>query len=123
MLHVLGERASAIVFTRSTHPRAADPGAMAALARDITPSASVFIAEDIPQALDLSRSLTGEKDLLLATGSIFVVAGVREAWFAISPQSFAPGDWAAVAEPIRGNFSPMLHGPEQNPDVAIPDTP
>ncbi len=117
MLRILATRAAGIVVTRSTHPRAADPQNMAALARDIVPSVPVHITKDIPQALTLARSLASESDLILASGSIFVVAGVREAWLAVSPQDFSPCDWAHHAEPIRGNFSPMLPGPEYNPDI------
>ena len=118
MLHILGNRAAEIVVTCSTHPRAADPEAMAKLARDIVPSKPVSITRDIDQALDYTLSLAGDDDLILVTGSIFVVAGVREAWLARNPHDFAAHDWARVAEPIQGNFSPMLESQKQNPDLA-----
>lgn len=117
MLHILAQEADEIIVTRSTHPRAAHPADLARLAREINPSVPVHVAEEISEALLLALALADHEDLVLITGSIFIVAGAREAWQTLHPDAFPPHDWAHFSEPIRGNFSPMLAGPEQNPDL------
>jgi dihydrofolate synthase/folylpolyglutamate synthase len=107
-LQILGEGAAAIILTRSFHPRAADPARLYELARRLFPHTSLFLAEDVAPGLEVAQILADEADLILVTGSIFVVAAAREAWARQHPQALPPHDWAHVAEPIDGEFTPML---------------
>ncbi|NOX62396.1 MAG: bifunctional folylpolyglutamate synthase/dihydrofolate synthase [Chloroflexi bacterium] len=113
MLEVLAPRAAAIVVTQSFHPRAASPERLADLARRIVPDTPIHISPDVIPALDLAISLVEEKDMILGTGSIFVVAALREAWNARHPEAFPPDDWVHFAEPIDVGLTPMLYSPEK----------
>jgi len=113
MLEVLAQDAAAIIVTRSFHPRAADVATLARLARTIAPSTPVHITDDALPAIQLAESLAEPDDMILVTGSIFVVAATRESWLALHPHSFSPDDWVYQSEPIDGEFSPMLKNPEQ----------
>lgn len=73
------------IATRSYHPRAAESGRLLELAQhyDI-PSREIPAVEDaLAEALRLvdSGEINASPYLILATGSIFVVAGVRETWY------------------------------------------
>lgn len=66
--------------TQSIHPRAMSPAHLKELAKQFrVPVTSVSTVEE---ALDEALLAAGEDGLLLVTGSIFVVAGVKEAWMA-----------------------------------------
>ncbi len=108
MLTVLGDEADAIVLTRSFHPRAANPAELAHIARPFFPRKRIQITENTSSALEQALALAGPDDLILATGSIFVVAAVREAWAARHPRALPPEDWVHFCEPIDGEFTPML---------------
>ncbi|HHB91328.1 MAG TPA: bifunctional folylpolyglutamate synthase/dihydrofolate synthase [Anaerolineae bacterium] len=108
MLAILGRDAKAIVLTRSFHPRAADPRALDAIARELFPHKPLYLTEDAQPGLEIALSLAESEDLILVAGSIFVVAAVREAWARLHPESLRPDDWAFLAEPIDGEFTPML---------------
>ncbi len=108
MLEILGEEADAIIVTRSFHPRAAEPARLAATARSILPQKTIIATPDATPGLEQALALAEPDDLVLATGSIFLVAAVREAWIARAPHALPPTDWAHFAEPIDGQFSPML---------------
>ncbi len=108
MLAILGEDADAIILTRSFHPRAADPSRLYAAARGIFPEKALYLTEDAAPGLEQALSLAEEEDLILVGGSIFVVAAVREALARLHPQALPPDDWAFFAEPIDGQFTPML---------------
>ena len=117
MLQILGAEADAIIVTRSFHPRAADPAQLEQTARELFPGKLVILTEDAAPALEQALSLAGSDDLILVAGSIFVVAAVREAWAAIHPQALPPEDWVHFAEPIDGQFTPMLSSPKDE-DIA-----
>lgn len=68
---------SGVIVTAATHPRAADPALVAAAAGRA--GLTTERADDIAAALDRARALAGPRDLICATGSLFVVAAVREA--------------------------------------------
>lgn len=70
--------ASAVVLTRSRHPRSAEPEALAPAVRPLL-SGPLFITDDIPPALEQARSLAGPDDLICVAGSLFVAAAAREA--------------------------------------------
>ena len=103
MLEVLGPEAAVVIVTRSFHPRASDPSELADLARSVLPHTPVYVTANVPDALRLAGDLAGPNDLVLVTGSIFVVADVRESWNVLHPQAFPPDDWVHVAEPIGGD--------------------
>ena len=111
MLEVLGEEADTIILTRSFHPRAADPARLAPIVRTLFPDKPVILTDVSASGLQRALELAGPEDLILVTGSIFVVAAVREAWAALYPRSLPPDDWAHFAEPIDGQFTPMLTSP------------
>jgi len=99
MLEVLSPMADRIIVTQSYHPRAA---AAADLVAQLPAAARdrVEIEPEIPDALTSAWATAGKNDLICVTGSIFVVAGVRETW-ARWPEATLPlDDWAYSAEPI-----------------------
>jgi len=65
-----------VIVTRSIHPRAMAVAPLVAEFRKYGIEARA--AEDILSALRLALSLTGKKDLICVTGSLFVVAGAIE---------------------------------------------
>ncbi len=61
-----------IIVTRSSHPRAASiPVVTAEFSRQ---GINVKVAENVPQALSRARAQAGKADIILITGSIFIVA-------------------------------------------------
>ncbi len=108
MLEVLGERADVVILTRSFHPRAASPKRLLAIAHDLHMQEPVYVTEDVAPGLELAISLADDDTLILVSGSIFVVAAAREAWLAMHPHALPQDDWAHFAEPIDGEFTPML---------------
>jgi dihydrofolate synthase/folylpolyglutamate synthase len=87
MLDALLPRVSRLVATRSTHPRAAAPERIAALARERGCPAEV--SGDPAPALEQALSLVGPEDVLLAAGSLFVAGAVLEEWPAIRQKIFS----------------------------------
>lgn len=77
IVRALAPVASHVVATRAAHPRAvaAAEVATAAAAAGLPTS----IAHDVPEALVVARQLVRARDLICATGSLFVVAEVRAA--------------------------------------------
>jgi dihydrofolate synthase/folylpolyglutamate synthase len=80
-------QADPIVFaTGSRHPRSLAPGAVAGLFKDLgTPS---FEAPTPKEALVAALNEARADDLILATGSLFVAAEVREARLGIEPEVY-----------------------------------
>lgn len=64
--------ASAVVFTKAPHPRAADPEDLLARARALAPGLAARATEDPRAALRLARTTCDEGDLLVVTGSFFL---------------------------------------------------
>jgi dihydrofolate synthase / folylpolyglutamate synthase len=82
ILAELAPAASALVLTRSSHPRAwIDLEELAARAEPLLRDARtpLVIAPEVPAALEQARRLAGPGDLICVTGSLFVVAAAREA--------------------------------------------
>ena len=76
-----------VVFaTGSRHPRSLSPSAVAARFRDLGTSAEESGSPG--EALDRALAVAGENDLVLATGSLFVAAEVRETILAIEPEIY-----------------------------------
>lgn len=74
----LSPRVQEVVAVKSFHPRAIEPERLVELAESHGKPAR--IVADIPEALDVALKIAGDQQLVLATGSIFVVAAVQEAW-------------------------------------------
>jgi dihydrofolate synthase/folylpolyglutamate synthase len=75
-----------VFATSSRHPRSLSPDAVAARFKDLGTAAvkTASTAEALEQAL----AVAGENDLVLATGSLFVAAEVREAMLGIEPEIY-----------------------------------
>lgn len=86
---LLGEADRAIA-TRSRHPRAAEPAWLMARAAEL--GFSMQITETVAQALALALDWAGSEDLVCFTGSVFVAAEAREAWFALRDMPLPPFD-------------------------------
>ncbi len=72
MATLLAGRAAGAIVTRSRHPRAADPATLAAaLRREGCP---VEVAADLEDALQRARAMAQPRDLICATGSLFLAA-------------------------------------------------
>lgn len=79
MMHELIPSAKKVIVIQARHPRAADPHRLEEMASDL--GYEVTRGEDVSAALDLALEMAGPQDLICATGSTFVVAEAREAWF------------------------------------------
>jgi dihydrofolate synthase / folylpolyglutamate synthase len=78
------------IATRSRHARAAAPEWFQARARDL--GFEMDSSESIPEALDKALQAAGPRDLICCTGSVFVAAEAREAWFARQGVPLPPVD-------------------------------
>ena len=67
-----------LIAVKSFHPRAIDPDKLVEMAHRF--GHPVACIEDIPQAVQKALQLAGDGDLVLITGSIFVVAEARKYW-------------------------------------------
>ncbi len=67
-----------LIAVKSFHPRAIDPDQLVEMAHRF--GHPVACIEDIPQAVEKALQLAGDGDLVLVTGSIFVVAEARKYW-------------------------------------------
>lgn len=85
MAQALGEKADVIFATASRHPRSLTPAEVARLF-----SQSVTTADTAAEALRMALDSAGKKDLVLATGSLFLTAEVRESALGIEPEIY-PG--------------------------------
>ncbi len=74
------------VVARSRHPRAADAEEVAEAFR--TNGTEAVVAPDVGQALEQARAMAGDDDIVLATGSLFIAAEVREAVLGIEPELY-----------------------------------
>ena len=89
--------ARTVFAAASRHPRSLPPDELAQLFRDY--GAEAIAAATPAQALAQARSLAGEDDLILATGSLFLAAEVREAALGIPPEVY-PELLTGAAPPI-----------------------
>lgn len=78
MFRELVPQAASLILTRSTNPRAADPGILAGLAA--TFNVEPTITPDLPAALGEAHRRAHLADVICVTGSLFVVAEARAAW-------------------------------------------
>lgn len=70
-----------VVATESYHPRAMEVEQIVEIVVDI--NKPVRCVPDVADALSVALSLTDDNTLTLATGSLFIAAGAREAWTAL----------------------------------------
>jgi dihydrofolate synthase/folylpolyglutamate synthase len=80
MLNELKPAVHQIVATKSTHPRAADPEDLAALAEKL--NIKVVTCSSVEDAMIEAERLTNGSRIILVTGSIFVAAAARSVWMA-----------------------------------------
>jgi dihydrofolate synthase/folylpolyglutamate synthase len=73
VLRALAPRAERVILTRSRHERSAVPADLEPLARLNAPHAEVSIAEDVGVALESALSHARPSDMILVTGSLFLV--------------------------------------------------
>ncbi len=71
-------RVQHVIATRSVHPRAMDPQELVPLGAQF--ARPVQVIEPVEEALHAALTYAGETCLVLAAGSIFVAAAVRNAW-------------------------------------------
>jgi dihydrofolate synthase/folylpolyglutamate synthase len=71
--------ANRIILTKSIHPRAAKPEVI----QQVLPALScdTIIIEDVQQALEYTLEHAKKDDIILACGSVFIAAAIRESWF------------------------------------------
>ncbi|MEW5872473.1 MAG: folylpolyglutamate synthase/dihydrofolate synthase family protein [Chloroflexota bacterium] len=79
MFAELMPRVQQVIATRSYHPRAMEPELLVELAQRYGKPARVVGA--VEDALVEAIQQAGQEALVLATGSLFVAAGVRETWY------------------------------------------
>ncbi|MGV8027306.1 MAG: bifunctional folylpolyglutamate synthase/dihydrofolate synthase [Anaerolineaceae bacterium] len=79
MLNNFSKITRLIILTRSTHPRAAKPEIIQQILQTL--SCDTIIIEDIQQALEFALEQIQKEDIILASGSVFVAAAIRELWF------------------------------------------
>jgi dihydrofolate synthase/folylpolyglutamate synthase len=67
---------SELIVVKSFHPRAIEPAKLVELAKPF--NRPVHIVDHIPEALEKGLQLVGDNEVVLVTGSIFVVAEARK---------------------------------------------
>lgn len=87
MVQHLAKKAARVYATRSRHPRSLAAGSLGQLFR-AQGVADVIETDTVSQAVDLALQGAQPGDLLLAAGSLFVAAEVREAVLGIAPELY-----------------------------------
>jgi dihydrofolate synthase/folylpolyglutamate synthase len=85
LLRLLGPRADRVFLTRSRHERSADPATLEPLVRAAAPEAAVATFPDAPAAIEAALAAAHTDDMVLVTGSLFLV-GEALAWWRRSPR-------------------------------------
>lgn len=80
VLHALAPVAASIHLTRSHHERSAPPAELESLARAAAPEALVAVQPDVVTALEAALAAAGADDLILVTGSLFLVGETLVWW-------------------------------------------
>jgi len=76
MFKVLRPGIEQVIFSKSTHPRAAEPAMLVKLARDYTVSCEG--SENITEAIQIAKRKADIHTAVVVAGSIFVAAAARE---------------------------------------------
>jgi dihydrofolate synthase/folylpolyglutamate synthase len=90
LMQALLAGAHRVIATQAHHPRAADPTWLRARAAEH--GFSLEVSETVSQALDLALAFVGPEDLVCCTGSVFVAAEARLAWFVRHGMALPPSD-------------------------------
>jgi dihydrofolate synthase/folylpolyglutamate synthase len=90
LMEALLSGADRAIATRSRHPRAAPPAQLQARAEAL--GFRLEASETVAKALELALADADPVDLICCTGSVFVAAEAREAWFARRGLPLPPGD-------------------------------
>jgi dihydrofolate synthase/folylpolyglutamate synthase len=77
MLASLLELCCGVVFTASANPRALEPERLAGLAGELPPGVARVVESDPRRALAVARELAGPEGVVLATGSIYLIADLK----------------------------------------------
>jgi dihydrofolate synthase/folylpolyglutamate synthase len=85
VLDALAPLAHGVYLTRSHHERSEAPAALEPLVRAAAPGAVVTVADDVPVALERALANARPDDLVLVTGSLFLV-GETLVWWRRSPR-------------------------------------
>ena len=80
LLSTLLSEADRAIATRAAHPRAADPAWLQARGREM--GFEMEQSDSVAQALEMALSEARPEDVICGTGSVFVAAELRAAWFA-----------------------------------------
>jgi dihydrofolate synthase / folylpolyglutamate synthase len=79
MLRALLPACRAVVFTSNPNPRALPPATLESLARQLDFAGETEVVGDPERALERARAIAGPGGVVLATGSIYLVAGLAHA--------------------------------------------
>jgi dihydrofolate synthase/folylpolyglutamate synthase len=90
LMETLLSTAHRAIATQARHPRAAKPAWLCARAAEA--GFHLEASETVPQALDLALADAGPQDLVCCTGSVFVAAEARVAWFVRQGMALPPSD-------------------------------
>ena len=90
LIDALLAEADRSIAARTQHPRAADPAWLQAQAEGL--GFQVEVAPSVAQALAQALADAGPDDLICCTGSVFVAAEARTAWFALQGLPVPSGD-------------------------------
>ena len=85
MVGALVPDADVVYLTRSRHERAAAPSDLEPLVRSAAPRATLGSYDDMPTALGAATAAARAGDLVLVTGSLFLV-GEALVWWRHSPR-------------------------------------
>ena len=89
MVELLAERADRVIATRSRHPRSMRPAEIAEqFLGQRVPAERVGITAHTDDAIAEAVATADVDDLVLVTGSLFVVAEAREAVLGIEPETY-----------------------------------
>jgi dihydrofolate synthase / folylpolyglutamate synthase len=80
VLEALAPPAHAVYLTRSNHERAADPAELLALACATAPTAAVVVHDTLPAAMEAAMAVAQPNDLVLVSGSLFLVGETLVWW-------------------------------------------
>lgn len=78
------------IATQARHPRAASPAWIQAQAADL--GFKMELSPSVPEALELALADAGPEDMVCCTGSVFVAAEARAAWFVRQGTGLPPSD-------------------------------
>ena len=104
ILAAFAARGAALHLTQSRHPRALDPGELAAAASGLDGVSDVATYSSVVEALAGALSESGAGSVVCVAGSLFVAAEGREAWLALHPDALPAEDWAREAEPAAASW-------------------